>query len=348
MNQIINQQFDLFLKEHKEITNQEFKKVDLEELLSPVFGNLIASLLFGYECEKDMPQIDGKSLIHAIKEIVENSIKEILDIPNNLTGGLIRKFRLRKCYKRFDELKSIVEKTIISEYQRRFDNLSSKDDLNLLQLMVNHNKKMLEIDQSRVLRDDDIIGAITTLQFAGIDTSLQTTKAGWTYLCNYQIHLHDEIKKSGVKNIEEMLNNKKLDNLINESLRLFNPLPFTVNRIILKDVTIGGINIRKGDRVCVPLATARNRDCYGNGKDFVPERFEWENERAIPKDTFMPFWNGKRSCIGKNFALIAMKLVMGNLAQRFEFESIEDFKFKMGFSGVYGCANAVVSMKLKA
>ena len=62
----------------------------------------------------------------------------------------------------------------------------------------------------------------------------------------------------------------------------------------------------------------------------------------------MPFWQGKRSCLGKNFALIAIKLVMGNLAQRFEFESIEGFKLKMGFSGVYSCANPVVSMKLKA
>ena len=241
MNQIINQKFDCFLKEHKEITNQESKKVDLEELLSPIFCDLIASLLFGYECEEEMPQVDGKSLIHYIKELVEISILTLFDITNSLTGGLVRKFRLRKSYERFDELKSIVEKTILSEYQRRFDNVSTKDDLNLLQLIVNHNKKMLEIDQSRVMSDDDIIGAITAFQFAAIDTSLQLTKAAWTYMCNNQIHLLDEIKKNGVKNIEEILNNKKLDNFINESLRVFNPAIMTLDRIIMKDVTIGGV-----------------------------------------------------------------------------------------------------------
>lgn len=64
--------------------------------------------------------------------------------------------------------------------------------------------------------------------------------------------------------------------------------------------------------------TQRDADVFHGPDEFRPER--WLDEADITpamKEMFMPFSKGSRACLGKNLAMMELKLVTATLLQRF-------------------------------
>jgi cytochrome P450 len=53
---------------------------------------------------------------------------------------------------------------------------------------------------------------------------------------------------------------------------------------------------------------------------FDPERFSPEKVKEQKKFTYFPFGGGPRLCIGNNFALMEMQVVLASVMQRYRFE----------------------------
>ncbi|KAM0390385.1 hypothetical protein ACHAQC_007554 [Fusarium culmorum] len=115
-----------------------------------------------------------------------------------------------------------------------------------------------------------------------------------------------------------------LRHCINEALRLHPPAPLN-NRRATKDVVLprgGGpqgdspILVREGDEVTFHLHTLNRREEYfgPDVDEFVPERWEHIN----PDWSFVPFSAGRRTCIGRQFALDEASYVTVRLLQTFE------------------------------
>ncbi len=87
-----------------------------------------------------------------------------------------------------------------------------------------------------------------------------------------------------------------LDAAITENLRMYPPVT-KINRECLEDAEVGGMLIRKGTLVQVPIwAMHRDPDTYPDPDRFNPERFL--EEAGGDGLRFMAFGGGPRTCIG--------------------------------------------------
>jgi cytochrome P450 len=63
----------------------------------------------------------------------------------------------------------------------------------------------------------------------------------------------------------------------------------------------------------------RNPNLWNNPGKFDPENFQAETVRSRAKFNYLPFGAGPRICIGQQFALMEMQLVLAALVKRFDF-----------------------------
>jgi cytochrome P450 len=59
--------------------------------------------------------------------------------------------------------------------------------------------------------------------------------------------------------------------------------------------------------------------CGEDPEAFRPERFSKEEKKKHHPYAFIPFGGGPRLCIGNNFALMEMKLILARMVNRYEF-----------------------------
>ncbi|CAM6016120.1 unnamed protein product, partial [Sphagnum balticum] len=128
---------------------------------------------------------------------------------------------------------------------------------------------------------------------------------------------------------EELKNMHYLHAALSESLRLYPPLPVDTKFAVKEDVLPDGTHIPKGSIVAYgPYAMGRMEQLWGS------DCLEFKPERWLQNGVFLPqcpykyavFQAGPRICLGKELALLQIKLVTAGLINCFDFYVPEDFK----------------------
>lgn len=111
-----------------------------------------------------------------------------------------------------------------------------------------------------------------------------------------------------------------LDKFVKETQRLHNP-SFQPGRTAKVDCIVpGGYKLAAGS-VLIPALHAihNNPKIWSNPDRFDPDRWGTEEVANRPKNSYIPFATGPRSCIGFNFALGEVKVLLPELVYRYEF-----------------------------
>jgi cytochrome P450 len=105
--------------------------------------------------------------------------------------------------------------------------------------------------------------------------------------------------------------------VVEESMRLYPPV-WTLARTAIQDDEIGDYKISAGSEILIfPYITQRHPKWWQEPDVFKPERFAPENSAARPRYAYLPFGAGPRTCIGLNFAMTEVLVVLTMLLQRF-------------------------------
>lgn len=135
-----------------------------------------------------------------------------------------------------------------------------------------------------------------------------------------QNKLRESLKKEGA-------DSEYLGWVINESLRMYPPVSAGAHRMLETDLAIdsvpGGVVIKKGAFINTPLYTIhRLKKYWGDDADeFRPER--WARQADFHPCQYMPFGAGLRTCLGKEFALHMIRMMLSSLISQFRFDCPE-------------------------
>lgn len=187
------------------------------------------------------------------------------------------------------------------------------------------------------LSDENIRYQINTFLIAGHETT-----SGLLSFTLYYLLKHPKVLARAREEVDQVLGKDigrapsiaqlgKLEYtraILLEALRLWPTAPaFSLSPF--KDEIIGGkYRIPKGTFVTVLIPSLhRDTEIWGDDPDsFDPDRFSRAAEASRPAYAYKPFGNGRRACIGRQFALQEAVLVLGMILQRFKLFDHTDYK----------------------
>nr|CAG8612233.1 7798_t:CDS:10 [Entrophospora candida] len=114
-----------------------------------------------------------------------------------------------------------------------------------------------------------------------------------------------------------------LNAVIHETMRLWPVvLDGGIGRAPTEDIIVKGYLIPKDTNLMINYYTLHHDPEYWGAdvENFIPER--WFDIDKLPKDSFYPFSAGARNCIGQNFAMMEMRLIIGSLIYKYDIENL--------------------------
>lgn len=118
-------------------------------------------------------------------------------------------------------------------------------------------------------------------------------------------------------------------NVAEETMRLYPPV-WVISRTALSNDTMGGFEIPAGSEILIfPYVTHRHPRWWIDPDRFWPERFLPQNSAGRLRGSYLPFGAGPRTCVGLNFAMTEILVVLALLLQRFRIKlAVDSFQIK--------------------
>ncbi|XP_066583498.1 cytochrome P450 4g15-like [Prorops nasuta] len=187
---------------------------------------------------------------------------------------------------------------------------------------------MLELSRNgENLTDEEIKEEVDTIMFEGHDT----TAAGSSFvLCI--LGVHQDIQARVYEELREIFQNtdrpctyqdtlemKYLERVILETLRLFPPVP-AIARKLNQDVRIvtNDYVLPKDCTVIIPpYQVHRLPEYYPKPEVFDPDNFLPERMQERHYYSFIPFSAGPRSCVGRKYAMLKLKVLLSTILRNY-------------------------------
>lgn len=272
--------------------------------------NVVAKAMFGSEVPENTVQTVGREL-NIANELALERVKGLMPFP--LWVPTKRNIELtRACNALYKVVDDIID--------NRMKNPGEHDDL--LQMLVEvQDEDTGERMSKKQLRDECL-----TIFLAGHETTALALSWLWKLL-----HENPDKKAKLVAEVNEVLGGRTptLEDLrqltytrmcIDEVMRLYPPA-WAIGRRTIEEDVIDGHVIEPNTNVIMPVYNIhRSPALWDKPNDFVPERFDKDQAKGADKYAYFPFGGGPRLCIGNNFALMEMQIIVAMLLQRYDFE----------------------------
>lgn len=155
--------------------------------------------------------------------------------------------------------------------------------------------------------------------------------------------LREELKGVDITNNRALQSLAHLNALINETLRLYPPVVTApLRQTPPEGLKIDDRYIPGNVTISTPLwSLGRLESSYERATEFLPER--WYSSSNLIKDTqgYAPFASGAHSCLGKQLALIELRLVTARLVTQYDFWFADAEKSRETISNIKDCFTAL-------
>ncbi|KAJ9076277.1 hypothetical protein DSO57_1027774 [Entomophthora muscae] len=324
-------------RRHRRVANPAFKAS-----FSPVtFGDCTKDLISLIESSQGKPlqMLDlfkrltldalGKGLFSYEFGAVAEKGNPVLELYDDVTKAMFNPIYLifpfledwipsRKVYHQKSQEFRCFLKNIILE---RVTNVN-EENKDLLSLMI----KAMTIDKNIEFTEEDVINDLVVFFFAGHDTTASTLSIILFYLAKHQDiqerarnEVNTIIDEVRIPTAEELKRLQYIDCIIYESMRIVT-LVVQLRRYCCESQTLSdGTLIPEDTFVSLDMwRLHHDLETYPNPYLFNPDRFL--QPQSLHLNQWIAFGKGARMCIGKNFAMMEMRVAVSLLLQSFNFQ----------------------------
>jgi cytochrome P450 len=284
--------------------------VDIYPNLMKMTFAMVAKSLFGAELK--VADIDLVS--HTICTVQEFIVKQTLQPYMNpwyAASGELRKH---------DEMRASADGVLMQYITRRRQEAAGND---LLQTLMD-----ARYADGEGMPDELILSESMQLLVAGHETS--SNALSWMlYLLSSRPDYLEKVRQEfdtvlggAPLNFSDVMKLEFTSQVIHEALRLYPPF-WMVDREAVADDRVGDLEIPRGSTVIVHVYGAHHAAAsWPDPESFKPERFAKGNEKLFTPFTYLPFGAGPRGCIGGNYAMLQILMILSTVLMRYDFELI--------------------------
>lgn len=295
-----------FLDEMESFRGKE--AVDIDAKMMSITSDIALKTLFGNMTTEDKARIYQQ--VSRTQKYLVTRVRKPYRLPLMAINGENRRFETDLSY--FNKL---VFEFI---HQRR---LSGEKPNDLLQLLLDSTDE----ETGEQMNDQQIRDEAITMFAAGHETS--ATGLSWLLLeLSGQPGIVARIREESaifgdVPTFEQLMQMPYTRQVVEEGLRLYPPA-WTMTREATVDQEIEGFNVRSGTSVFLSVFELhRNPNLWKDPLTFNPGNFNPEIVKERPKFNYLPFGAGPRICIGQQFAMMEMQLILASMVKRFDFKA---------------------------
>lgn len=290
--------------------------LDTDQEMAALSLFIAGDTLFGVDMQRSAPEVGRATTI--LSEVAFREITAPLTPPLWWPSAYNR--RKRWAMATVDRIvREIIEPRIEDDH----------DAGDLLSMLIEHCAKDLE-----KVRNESL-----TLLIAGHETTGATLSWACHLLC-----ANDNVLSDVLDEVDGALGGRTpseadmealplLRAVAMETLRLYPPSYILLPRQASRPASVGRLDVRRGEIAqVVPFLMQRDPRWFPDPNSFDPSRFM--KPPTWPRYAYLPFGAGPRVCIGQNFAMLELVLILAVLLQKFRpspdaSQAVPDPKFSL-------------------
>lgn len=177
------------------------------------------------------------------------------------------------------------------------------------------------------MKDDQLVDEILVLFIAGHETTANALSFAVQLLAHHPetITVAQEELQNPVAGdlMTQLMNMPYIKQIVEETLRLYPPA-YVTDRVAIANDVCGDINIEKESIWLISFYEMHRRaDLWDHPEAFDPSRFDPDRAKDY-RDYYFPFGAGPRMCVGNNFAMMELMLVLRRILERFDLKTVHD------------------------
>ena len=290
--------------------------VDIYPHLMKMTFAMVARSLFGAKLKDEDIEVVSETICTVQEFIVRQTLQPYLNPWFELTGEL----------RRHEEMRVRADSILMKYIKQRRLQAPGND---LLQTLMD-----ARYTDGEGMSDELILSESMQLLVAGHETS--SNGLSWLlYLLSRHPNSLDRIRQEfhvvlgdSPLSFSDVPKLEFATQVIQEGLRLYPPF-WMIDRMAIANDVVGDTFIPAGSTVIAYVYGAHHAPRYWNDPEsFNPERFTKANQKLQTPFTHLPFGAGPRGCIGSNYAMLQVLMILSDLLRKYDFELLPGQKIE--------------------
>ena len=301
-----------------------FADLSLEKSIRDINNDVLGFVLFG----GDTPLVEGVPIPVQLDKVTNQSFMySQTNFWHKVTSGWYTELGLSPEFNEIKRLKDLCVQAVKKVVNDRTHSRDYQLGLNLVDIIIEHNKKMeAEGRSEKVFSSKEILDNIVMFIFAAVDTTNTFTRTCIYLLGKHQEHqkvLREQVREhifGGSDTFAGYMDCDYLEDFVTECFRVFGPAWSTFFTRTYKNCKVGKYRVYKGTGVMISFYTINKRpEDFEKPLEFDLTKYEDKKRtREMKKYLLIPFGAGNRNCIAQNLALMSIKIFVANLVDKYE------------------------------